>query len=151
MLGLTASKYISDYRVNNTDKIYSIYLITNVFTFIFGFITTLLIIIFASRIAINSLNSPSLTFDIKLGALLLFFTILNSAQVGVLSGLESFKTIAVNLFIATIIEILLLIIGAIYFSGSGAIIGMGIGFPFFFLLIFISIHRTLSNLKIAYC
>ena len=55
-----------------------------------------------------------------------------------------------NSFIATIIEILLLIVGAIYFSVSGAIIGMGIGFAFLFILNFISIHRKFSKLKIAY-
>ena len=75
-------------------------------------------------IAEKSLQAPHLAAEIRLGAAVLFFIALNSAQVGILSGFERFKSIAVNTSIQGVAQALLLVIGAYYWGIIGVIGGM---------------------------
>ena len=79
-LGMTATKYISEYKSEHPEKISSIYLLTNGFAIVMGILVTLLVLVTAPFLAAKTLNSPYLTNDIRFGALLLFFTIINGAH-----------------------------------------------------------------------
>lgn len=127
-LGMTATKYISEYRKEQKDRTVSIYLLTNSFAVITGVIITLVILILADFLAETTLRAPHLADSLKVGALLLFVTVLNGAQNGTLSGFENFKSIAINTFIASIFETVFMLVGAYYYGVYGAILGYGIGF-----------------------
>lgn len=71
-LGMTATKYISEYKSEHPEKISSIYLLTNGFAIVMGLLVTLLVLVTAPFLAAKTLNSPYLTNDIRFGALLLF-------------------------------------------------------------------------------
>lgn len=149
-IGVTASKYISQYRANNEiDNIISIINITRVFTLILGAIIVLLICLFSDYIAKESFNAPELSTDLKYGAILLFFSVFNAYQNGVLSGFENFKAIGVNTLIAGIFEFLFIVMGAYLYSVSGAIIGYGISFIILSLLNAKSISRTSQEYTIT--
>lgn len=140
-LGVTATKYISEYKENNKEHIVSIYLITNGFAVIMGLVVTALVLIYSKDLAIHTLKAPQLETPIKVGAFLLFVTILNAVQNGTLAGFEDFKSIAINTLIGSIVETTCMLLGAYYWGVIGGLIGYGAGFITLFIVNYISIRR----------
>ena len=144
-LGMTATKYISEYRKEHKDKVASIYILTNRFALITGLIVSALVIMFADKIAITALNSPQLVVPFKFGAILLLVTILLATQNGVLYGLEDFKSVAINTFIGSIFETIFMLLGAYYYGVMGAVIGFGCGFVSQLVVNKVSIRRSMKE------
>lgn len=149
-LGLTATKYISEFRDSNPRKAGNIYCISNLFAFVLGLLMFLLIFFLAPYISEKLLNASHLAMEIRYGAVLLFFSSINGAQVGTLAGFENFKSIAINTFISGIAEGLLLCLGAYYYGVKGAILGSGMSYGILFILNYISINKVLRRNNIDY-
>ncbi len=149
-LGLTATKFISEYKQDQSHRIPSIYIITTRFSVILGTLISGLIIVFAQDIA-TTIDNPSLSDDLRWGGVLLFLGILNGIQNDVLSGFEDFKSIAINSLYGSISESILMCIGAYYGGVKGAIIGYGTGYIVIYLFNRQSVIRNLKrhNLSIA--
>ena len=145
-ISVTASKYISQYRANNEiSEFLSIKVITQRFAIIFGLIISCLIFFFADSLARNTLEAPELATDLKWGAILLFFSIYNAYQNGILSGFENFKAIGLNTLYAGIFEFGFIVIGANLGGVTGAIIGYGISFIIFSYINSYSIRNTFKQ------
>lgn len=125
-MGVTATKYISQYLKSNLEKVGTIFTILNIFTFISGLVISSFVIIFSPSIS-EFLNEPELCFSIKFGGLLLFFSIVNGCYNGSMLGYENFKALAINTFASSLIEAVFVIAGAYYGGRVGALIGYGIG------------------------
>ena len=125
-MGVTATKFISQYRKNNIEKVGTIFAISNIFTFISGFVISLFVIIFSPGVS-EILNEPELCFSIRFGGLLLFFSIVNGCYNGSLLGYENFKSLAINTFGSSLIEAVFVVAGAYWGGVAGALIGYGIG------------------------
>lgn len=148
-LGLTASKYISEYKSVNKEKIPSIYLLTNGFAFVTGLIITVVVFFFAPYLANKYLNAPHLLNPLRVGVFLLFVTVINGAQTGTLSGFEDFKSIAINTFFGSIAESVFMLVGAYFWGLIGAILGFGTGYLVIYVLHNVSIKKDLrvNNIK----
>lgn len=142
-LGLTATKYISEFRDNFKERVGAIILMTVLFAMIMGICVTSLIILLAPYLSENTLNAPYLVNEVRWGGVLLFLAVINSVQNGILSGFESFKYIAINTFFSGLCEFVFVILGAYYYGVIGAILGSGCGFLILSCLNFISIRRIL--------
>ena len=138
-MGVTATKYIAEYVNSYKEKISSIYLISCIFTFITGILITVLLLVCAPVIA-TSLNAPHLTFDLRITALLLFILVINSAQNGTLAGCEQFKQLAINNFIGSVVEAVLMLLGAYLYGVTGALLGFAIGSITIFILNVVSVR-----------
>lgn len=147
-LGVTATKYISEYRKGKKEKISHIYYITNIFGIITGILFTSLIIVFSSQLSSNILNEPRLSSALQIGSILLFFSVLNGVQNGALAGFEDFQSIAINTLIGSIFELIFMLAGAYFFSVNGAILGFGIGFIAIYITNKLSISRLFKINKI---
>ena len=147
-IGLTATKYISEYKRTHQSKISGVYILTNGFALLTGILITLLIYYLAPYLAVTTLNAPHLERAIQLGAVLLFFTVLNSAQNGTLAGLENFKAIALNTLWGSIAESILMLVGAYYAGVMGAILGYGCGFIVLYICNHLSIRKSFKHLNI---
>lgn len=142
-LGYTANKYIAEYRATGQKrKISQIYNLTIVFGITMGLIISLVVLLSSQYIARNVLNNSNLILSIRLGAVLLFMSILNSVQNGVLSGFEQFKTIAINTFISSVVEALGIIVGAYVYGTEGAIVGYGLSFFIWAIINHLSIKKV---------
>ena len=148
-LGLTATKYISEYKKDKKGRISSIYMLTNGFALCMGILVTLVILLAAPYLAEKTLKSPDLVNDIRFGAILLFVTVINGAQNGTLAGLEDFKSIALNMLKGSIAETLFMILGAYYWGVTGAILGYGCGFMVIYIGNQISIQKKFRELGIV--
>ncbi len=127
-VGATTTKYIAEHRETNIQKAYNIYIVTSIFSIIFGSLTAIVLIFFANDIATYQLKAPYLANSIKLGALLLFFCTINGAQNGALLGFENFKRSATNSLVSSIVEFCSILLLAYIWGVSGAIIGSSIGY-----------------------
>lgn len=144
-LGVTATKHIAQYLRSEKEKISGIYVVTNSFAFITGLIVTAAILIAAPYLATHSLNSPDLVVPVRVGALLLFVTVINGAQQGTLNGFEDFKSVAINNFFGSLCESVLMLVGAYYAGVMGAILGYGTGYVVLYILNQIAIRRNLRR------
>lgn len=133
-LGLAATKYVSEFI--NKDKVKSgkIIGVTSFFSFISGALIAIIAMILAPFLADEMLNTPKLVNEIRISAIILFFSALNGAQTGILAGFQAFKRIAkINLYSGVLAFPIQVILTFVY-GLSGSIIGFGLSF--FILLIF---------------
>lgn len=133
-VGSVTTKYISQYRDSNLQKAYNIYLISTGFSIVFGLIIAISVYFSSRWIAKTQLDAEYLTNSIKYGALLLFFCTINGAQTGSLAGFENFKDIAINSFIASVIELIGTCLMAYYWGINGALVGSALGYFFLTLI-----------------
>ena len=111
--GVTATKFISQLRQTDIPRMLSISRLTYRFAMATGFVITMGCLIFSKQIASYGLHEESLTQEIRIASLLLFFSILYGVQNGILSGMEAFKAIAKNTLIGSLLEAVFMIIGAL--------------------------------------
>ncbi|WP_333616451.1 oligosaccharide flippase family protein [Bacteroides pyogenes] len=148
-LDVTATKYISTYRKNHKEKIPLVYCVTKAFGVATAIITAVIMLASASLVATSILRHPHLTFPLRIGSVLLFFSILNAVQNGALMGFEDFRAIAVNTLKGSICEALFMTAGAYFYGVNGAILGFGIGFIAIFATNRLSIRRHFKNLALT--
>lgn len=141
-LGVTATKYVSEYKVSQTNKIPRICYITRLFGYFTGSLFTIAIIILAPFVATNILHSADLSLSLKIGAILLFFSIVNGVQNGIISGFENFKAIAINTLAGSIFESIFMLLGAYFLNIEGAILGFGLGF----IVIYVTNRKSINKL-----
>ena len=127
-IGTTATKYIAQYKNSDVVQTLKMYLISNIFAMSAAVFVSVLIFAFAPLIANKSLNAPYLINDVRVGAIILFFSLINGAQSSTLSGFEDFKSLAKTNILSGVSQIILLSIGAAFFKVTGAIIGFGLSF-----------------------
>jgi O-antigen/teichoic acid export membrane protein len=91
-----------------------------------GGIISLLVFFFADLLSERTLNAHHLTKELQVSCLILFFTVINGAQTGILSGFEAFKKIALVGSIRGLITFPISIIGVIMLKLDGALIALSI-------------------------
>ncbi len=148
-VGAASTKYIAQYRNFDLQKAYNTYLVTSVFSTVFGIITAIVVFFTAEGIATEQLNEPNISIAIQCGAVLLMFCTVNGSQSGALAGFEDFKHIALNNFISSILELICVFIGAIYFCVEGAILGSGIGYVLLTILNHLSISKHFKKYELC--
>lgn len=120
-LGLTATKYVAEFRQSDQERTGRILALSGIFSFGTGGFMAITLLIFAPWLAEHTINAPHLVGVLRVGALLLFINALNGAQTGALAGFEAFKTIAhVNILVG-MISFPILIFGAFFNGLSGVV------------------------------
>ncbi len=140
-LGLTATKYISQYRKVDPSKVERIVGLSNLFAVVISLIVCGIMFFFARKIA-DSVNAPSLYREIQVSSFILFFSALNGVQNGVLSGVESFKKLSINNAIAGIASSVLMVIVAAYAGLYAVVIAFGMNFVLLFFLNFLTLKKV---------
>jgi O-antigen/teichoic acid export membrane protein len=122
-LGITATKYVSEFRRQDPTKAGRILALSAFAAFIWGSVITGLLILLAPFLAEHVLAAPQLAKPLAIGSGLVFFGAINGAQTGALAGFEAFKTIArVNIY-AGVVSFPLIVLGVSRGGLKGAIWG----------------------------
>ena len=148
-LGITATKYIAEFRNTDKKKVASIYILTNGFALVTGFLAMLGVLLSARYLANKTLNAPHLVEEIRFGAVLLFISVVNSAQLGTLSGFEDFRSSALTTFFSSMAEFIFMIVGAYFYGVMGALLGYGVGYVVVTALYFVFIRRNMLHYGIC--
>jgi O-antigen/teichoic acid export membrane protein len=134
-LGMTATKYISQYREKDKEKVENVLGLSNLFAIVISLIISVLIYFYSDIIAVK-INAPSLSSIIKISSFIVFFSSINGIQAGIFSGIEKFKQLSVNTSIAGIISSLGMLLGAKYYGVMGVIVFFGSNYVILFILNF---------------
>lgn len=138
-LGLTSTKYISEYREIDKDKAGRIIGLSSTAAIVSGAIMSVLLVVFAPALASQSLKAPHLTPLLRLGGGLLFLGAINGAQNGVLAGFEAYKKLAWINAASGIISFPLILAGVWFLGIKGAILG---------LIASLAVHNILNRIYI---
>jgi O-antigen/teichoic acid export membrane protein len=120
-LGVTATKYVAQYRQSNpltAGRIISLAWIVNAIT---GVACAILLAVFSPWLAEHVLAAPHLSSLLRITAISLFFTALNSSQNGTLAGFEAFKTLSVCNLIAGLLNFPIMVVGVLLAGLHGAV------------------------------
>jgi len=120
-LGLTATKYVAEYRSTDPQKAGRIIAMAWMVTAVTGGICALLLAVLAPWLAAHTLAAPHLSGLLRITGIALFITALNAAQNGALSGFEAFKTIATRNLIAGLFSFPIMITGVLLAGLRGAV------------------------------
>jgi O-antigen/teichoic acid export membrane protein len=122
-LGLTATKYVSEFRRQDPLRAGRILALSTSAAIVSGSVITVLMILLSPYLAKHVLAAPQLAIPLAIGSGLAFFGAINGAQTGALAGFEAFRTIArVNIF-SGLASFPLIVIGVWRGSLQGAIWG----------------------------
>jgi O-antigen/teichoic acid export membrane protein len=122
-LGLTATKYVAEFRGQDPEKAGRILALSASAAFVFGCLITVLLILLAPFLATKVLATAQLAGPLAVGSGLVFFGAMNGAQTGALAGLEAFKTIARVNVISGVASFPLIVLGVWRGGLSGAVWG----------------------------
>jgi O-antigen/teichoic acid export membrane protein len=123
-LGLTATKYIAEFRTRDRIRAGRILSVSTVVAAVAGATFAIILYAAAPYLAAHTLSAPQLTLPLRIGALALFFSSMNGAQMGALYGFEAFQLSAKLQAILGLLD-LPLMLGGYYLGGlNGVIWGM---------------------------
>ena len=123
-LGLTATKHVAEFRKKDpvrAGRILVLSTLTGAFT---GTFFAALLFFLAPLLAAKTLAAPQLSGPLRICAVLLFFTAMNSAQNGGLYGFEAFKTMARLQSVVSLVYCPLVIGGYLLAGLEGTLWGM---------------------------
>ena len=149
-LGMTATKFIAQYRTTDPAKAGRIRALSSAFAWISSSITSAILFFMAPWLAEHTLAAPQLTGLLQIGSLLLLLTAINGAQIGALSGFEAFKTVA-KISLWSGLANFPLMVGGVYFAGlQGAVWGMVIATGVNWLLNHGAIRKECAKANVPY-
>ncbi len=132
-LGITATKYISQYQFTDKNKVEKIVGLSTFFAVVISIITGISVYFFSKEIAVM-INAPDIETEIRISAFILFFSSLNGIQNGILAGLEKFRQLSVNSAVASVASSVAMIVAARYFSLQAVVVAFGLNYLFLFIL-----------------
>jgi O-antigen/teichoic acid export membrane protein len=122
--GYTATKYVSEFKNNNPDKLKSIIYYSTKITLFVSSVVAILLFLSASYVAETILGAKHLNVSLRILAILVVFNSLTTLQVGILSGYGKFKEMAfVNFFVGATMFVLSVVLTYLY-DLNGALIAL---------------------------
>lgn len=123
-LGMTATKYIAEFRKTDPAKAGRILTLTVIVVFVSGSAAAVVYWILAPWLAQHTLAAAHLAGVLRLGTLFMLLSALNGVQLGALSGFEAFRSIARISLLAGLATFPLIVLGTWAWDLSGAILGL---------------------------
>ena len=93
-LGLTAAKYIGEFKRRDPQRAGRILAMSNLTAYFTGGIVSIILFLFSAQIAAGPLAAPHLVVPLRISALVLFLNCVDGAQIGGLAGFEAFNHLA---------------------------------------------------------
>lgn len=123
-LGLASTKFVAQYNRTDTERTGRIMGMALITGLIFSILVSGAIYSFTPYIAANYLKTPFLVDELKIVSLLVSFIVIDGIQVGILAGLEKFKSIASTNLIRSVVQLLATIPLVLFFNIKGAILAI---------------------------
>jgi O-antigen/teichoic acid export membrane protein len=124
--GFTASKYIAEYRSSDPQRAGRIMGLCALVSALMAGVGTILLVAMAPWLADTMLKTPHLAFALMIGSGFLFFSSINGYQLGALSGLEAYASLAKAGVVSGIAAVAAISIGAWWQGLNGALLGLSI-------------------------
>lgn len=123
-LGMAATKYVAELRINDPPKAGRIIGLLMNTAFFLGGGVMLACLILAAPLARWVMNAPHLAGALQVGCFLLMLNTLNGVQLGVISGLEAFRIQSQVIILDGFLTVFLIPAGALVYGVTGAVGGL---------------------------
>ena len=140
-LGLTATKYVAEFKDENPHRTGRIIGLSTCITIILGLAGAVFFWYFSPWLATHTLNAPNLASSLRIGALMLLFNTVDESQKGTLAGFEEFRLITRNTFWTGIICFPMTLAGVYWRGLNGGIWALVLNAFLMWLLNWIAIQR----------
>lgn len=140
-LGITASKHVAEFLSSEKERTGRILGLTMAFGILMGAVIGISFYLLAPWLARETLGAPEITGELRIGALILFFSSLNGAQIGALQGFSAFKLITKISVIQAVICFPLFVFGALYLGVNGTVWAFAISYILICVLSYFAIRN----------
>lgn len=123
-LGLTATKYVAEHRSTDTLKTGVYAALSLRIAVISGLVASAVLVATSGWIAGALLDQPGLGQELRISAVLVLFAAINGVQLGIVTGLEDFRTMALMNTIRGAVLFLTLSVGCYLYGLNGAVAGL---------------------------
>ena len=122
--GITATRYIAELRLRDKERAGRILGLCSTVSFFSGIAATVALATSSDWLATEILKVPDIVKALLISSALVFFSVMNTHQIGALAGLESFKTLAQLGAISGTIQLTATVGFAWIWGLDGAILGL---------------------------
>ncbi len=120
-LGLTATKYVAEWRVKDPERAGRILGLTLLVAVCTSGLMAIILFTIAPFLATRTLNAPYLANILQFSSILLFFNALNEVHTGSLAGLEAFKAVSFVNLQRGVLNFPLMVVGVKFFGLPGIV------------------------------
>ena len=124
--GITATKYVSQYRTAEPDRAGHILGLTSMVALVAAVCFSAVLVLFAPAVIPRGAENPAVIAGLRLSGAYVLFTTLNGYQVGALVGLEAFRLIACINVVTGVVTILCTWVLTAWFGFPGAVCAQGV-------------------------
>ena len=149
-LGLTATKYVAEFRCQDPEKVGRILALSNLASLVSSAAMAAVLIVSSRYLASKTLANSRLAVPLAIGAGLVFFGGLNGAQTGALAGFEAFQTIARVNVQAGLCSFPLVAIGVWRWGLNGAVCGLVVAMAVNWVLNNFALRRECAEARVSY-
>lgn len=125
-LGSTVTRYVANLRVREPQRAGRIIGLSSIITWLSAFIYGGVFVYFAPWLARTTLAAPQLAPMLQISAISIGLGVINSVQISILAGLESFKVSSILSATFGIIQSILVVLFAWYAGVKGAVIALAL-------------------------
>jgi O-antigen/teichoic acid export membrane protein len=122
-LGITAAKHVAEHRFADKRRVGEVVGVSLIISAGFGIACACIQALLAPVLAYHTLQAPALAIQLEVAALIVLFSSLNTAQIGVLQGFEAFREIVRLNSARAAVTLVLVAVGAFSKGLSGAVYG----------------------------
>lgn len=122
--GITATKYVSEFRISDKAKTGRILGLCLVVTFVTGALSTLALIVASPWIAGAVFGASGLASGVAIASASVLFSVMNGYQAGALVGLEAFRLLAIGSLVHSVLHLTILVISTWLWGIHGAFAGL---------------------------
>lgn len=122
-LGLTASRYVAEYRDRDPEKVARILRVSSIVSLASGTVAAVLLALLSAPLAAHLLAAPRLATPLALGASMVLLNALIAFQNGALAGFEAFRQLARASLASGALSFPFIALGAWKGGVNGAVIG----------------------------
>jgi len=140
-LGVTATKHVAECRDSDPERAGRIIALSATVAFATGGLMALALFLYAPWVATHTINAPHLANVLRIAAIALFFSALNGAQTGALSGFEAFKRLAHINALVGLLSLPMLVSGTYLAGLTGAVAAVAANAACCWLLMHIALRR----------
>ena len=124
--GVTATKYISEFKVSDKAKAGRILGLCLAATFVTGALATLVLLFGSPWIAGSLFGAAGLATGVAIAAPWVLFSVMNGCQAGALAGLEAFRSLAIGSFLHGLFHLTILVLSTWLWGVQGAFSGLAV-------------------------
>jgi O-antigen/teichoic acid export membrane protein len=151
-LGITATKYVSEYRSRDPERAGRILGLCTLVTLAAALVLSLAVVILTPQLSVRREGVDTLASGLRLGAGYLFFTTMTGYQLGALAGFESFRAMAWIGVGTSVVNLTLSWIMAVRWGLPGAVLAQSVGATILWMLSQVVLRREcrLANVVVSY-